>query len=73
MHYVGLAAKILIRHVVDGLPLCKSSRKRSPTIFEVLSGSWTAPGYSPFREAQVLVPRGPGSRRLCKWTIMMAR
>ncbi|KAK4096494.1 hypothetical protein N658DRAFT_399613, partial [Parathielavia hyrcaniae] len=39
MHYVGLAAKILIRHVVDELPLCKSSRKRSPTIFEVLSGS----------------------------------
>jgi hypothetical protein len=43
MHYVGLAAKILIRHVVDTLPLCKSSRKRSPTVFEVLSGSWTAP------------------------------
>jgi hypothetical protein len=43
MHYVGLAAKILIRHVVDELPLCKSSRKRSPTILEVLSGSWTAP------------------------------
>ncbi|KAL2016574.1 hypothetical protein VTK56DRAFT_3275 [Thermocarpiscus australiensis] len=43
MHYVGLAAKILIRHVVDELPLCKSSRKRSPTIFEVLSSSWTAP------------------------------
>ncbi|KAK4096544.1 hypothetical protein N658DRAFT_489866 [Parathielavia hyrcaniae] len=43
MHHVGLAAKILIRHVVDELPLCKSSRKRSPTIFEVLSGSWTAP------------------------------
>ncbi|KAK4244550.1 hypothetical protein C7999DRAFT_43820 [Corynascus novoguineensis] len=40
MHYVGLAAKILIRHVVDELLLCKSSRKRSPTIFEVLSNTY---------------------------------
>ncbi|AEO60977.1 hypothetical protein MYCTH_89999 [Thermothelomyces thermophilus ATCC 42464] len=39
MHYVGLVAKILIRHVVDELPLYKSSRKRGLTIFEVLSGS----------------------------------
>ncbi|KAL2196902.1 hypothetical protein P885DRAFT_37389 [Corynascus similis CBS 632.67] len=30
MHYVGFVAKILIRHVVDELPLCKSSKKRSP-------------------------------------------
>lgn len=43
LHYVGFAAKILIRHVVDQLPLCKSSKKRSPTIFEVLSSSWTHP------------------------------
>jgi len=43
MHYVGFVAKILIRHVIDELPLCKSSKKRSPTIFEVLSSSWTAP------------------------------
>lgn len=42
MHYVGLVTKILIRHIVDGLSLYKSSRKRSPSIFEVLSGSWTA-------------------------------
>ncbi|KAK3302868.1 uncharacterized protein B0T15DRAFT_576331 [Chaetomium strumarium] len=43
MYYVGLTAKILMRYVVDELPLYKSSRKRSPTIFKVLSGSWTAP------------------------------
>ncbi|KAK4129020.1 hypothetical protein N657DRAFT_50101 [Parathielavia appendiculata] len=43
MHYVGFAARILIRHVVDELPLCKSSKRRSPTIFEVLSSTWTAP------------------------------
>ncbi|KAK4236895.1 hypothetical protein C8A03DRAFT_45169 [Achaetomium macrosporum] len=42
IHYVGFAAKILIRYVVDELPLCKSSKKRSPTIFEVLSSTWTA-------------------------------
>ncbi|KAM7189005.1 Protein of unknown function (DUF3723) domain containing protein, partial [Rhypophila sp. PSN 637] len=39
IHYVGFAAKILVRHVIDELPLCKSSKKRSPTVFEVLSGS----------------------------------
>ncbi|KAJ4307304.1 hypothetical protein N0V88_000687 [Collariella sp. IMI 366227] len=43
MHYIGFAAKILIRHVIDELPLCKSSKTRSPTIFEVLSSNWTAP------------------------------
>ncbi|KAK4243626.1 hypothetical protein C7999DRAFT_44609 [Corynascus novoguineensis] len=37
IHYVGFVAKILIRHVIDELPLYKSSKKRSPTIFEVLS------------------------------------
>ncbi|KAM7203064.1 hypothetical protein V8F33_002412 [Rhypophila sp. PSN 637] len=43
IHYIGFAAKILVRPVIDELPLCKSSKKRSPTVFEVLSGSWVAP------------------------------
>ncbi|KAM7213601.1 Protein of unknown function (DUF3723) domain containing protein [Rhypophila decipiens] len=43
IHYISFAAKILVRHVVDKLPLCKSSKKRSPTIFEALSSSWVAP------------------------------
>lgn len=43
IHYVGFAAKILVRHVVDKLPICQSSKKRSPTIFKVLFSSWVAP------------------------------
>ncbi len=43
MKYLGIGAKILIRHVIDELPMCKSRSKRSPTIYELLSGSWTAP------------------------------
>ncbi|KAM7182611.1 Protein of unknown function (DUF3723) domain containing protein [Rhypophila sp. PSN 637] len=42
IHYIGFAAKILVRYVIDELPLCKSSKKRIPTVFEVLSGSWDA-------------------------------
>ncbi|KAH8891476.1 hypothetical protein GQ53DRAFT_648762, partial [Thozetella sp. PMI_491] len=37
MKFVGIGAKVLARHVVDNLPLCKSSKKRSPTIYELLS------------------------------------
>jgi hypothetical protein len=43
IHYISFAAKILIRNVVDQLPICKSSKTRSPTIFEILSSTWTAP------------------------------
>lgn len=43
MHYVAIAAKFLIQYVVGKVPLCKSRTKRSPTILELLSSSWTAP------------------------------
>ena len=43
MHYIAIGAKTLIQHVVGKIPICKSRTKRSPTIFELLSSSWTAP------------------------------
>jgi hypothetical protein len=43
MNYATIGAKILIRPVVGDIPLCKSRTTRSPTIFALLSGGWTAP------------------------------
>ncbi|KAH8909467.1 hypothetical protein BR93DRAFT_956592 [Coniochaeta sp. PMI_546] len=43
MKYITIGAKILTQHVLDEIPLCKGRTKRSLTIFERLSSSWTPP------------------------------
>lgn len=74
MHYVGFAAKILVRHVVDGLPLCKGSKKPSPTIFEVLSSSWTAPEVAQVEtdDGQLTAIEGPASPSLAFTQLCLA-